>query len=224
MKRLFIFFLISCLIIPISCKRGEEDPLISLRSRNARLKGIWKLTSMDWTYESRRTNETTGSYRENHTIITRNYDGTTYTVIIDAVDTGHTGTNTWDDSYRGEYEQELDWTLEIIKDGTYHSMYEETYKKAKIDYTDPFREDLDTTYTNNRSEVSEGSGYWWWENSKKKKVMLEFSDLGLCKLVRLTKKEMIWEAGWDSNWQLNFDPDIEHYTEYNSSRLVWTKQ
>ena len=41
MNRLFVFFLL--IIFLVSCRKGEEDPLVSFRSRNNRLAGIWKV-------------------------------------------------------------------------------------------------------------------------------------------------------------------------------------
>jgi hypothetical protein len=46
MKRLILVLLVAIMAIPAfqSCKKGENDPTISLRSRKARLVGEWKLS------------------------------------------------------------------------------------------------------------------------------------------------------------------------------------
>lgn len=43
MKNVFVLFLIGVILLP-SCRKGEEDPLLSLRSRKNRLTGKWKVT------------------------------------------------------------------------------------------------------------------------------------------------------------------------------------
>lgn len=57
------------------CRKGENDPLISLRSRDARVTGEWKLVE----FESTRTEV----YSEDNTTVTvvrtASYDGTTWT-------------------------------------------------------------------------------------------------------------------------------------------------
>jgi hypothetical protein len=44
-KSAYIFLAISFILT--SCKKGEEDPFFSLKSRKARLKGEWKLTDIE---------------------------------------------------------------------------------------------------------------------------------------------------------------------------------
>ena len=47
---LLLFFALT-LIVP-SCRKGENDPLISLRTRKARVTGLWKLESGTYNYVS----------------------------------------------------------------------------------------------------------------------------------------------------------------------------
>ena len=44
-KNFIVFALLSVTIL--ACKKGENDPFLSLSSRKARLAGEWKLTKMD---------------------------------------------------------------------------------------------------------------------------------------------------------------------------------
>ena len=44
-KTIFLFIAIASLITLDSCKKGDNDPGLSLRSRTARLEGDWKLES-----------------------------------------------------------------------------------------------------------------------------------------------------------------------------------
>ncbi len=50
-NKLFKFGLILLMFAAVftGCKKGEEDPSISLLSRSARLTGDWNLTTGDWT-------------------------------------------------------------------------------------------------------------------------------------------------------------------------------
>jgi len=66
-----------------ACKKGENDPFLSLRSRDARLTGTWKLKSFTFTQTSvdvinnRPITSTTIEEYNGTVIITTNNDGTT---------------------------------------------------------------------------------------------------------------------------------------------------
>ncbi|GAB4285625.1 MAG: hypothetical protein Kow0068_11070 [Marinilabiliales bacterium] len=64
-----ILILITIPIILFSCKKGEEDPFISLHTRKARLTNTWKLIEMSY-----KLNESYSLY-ENTLNITSYYDG-----------------------------------------------------------------------------------------------------------------------------------------------------
>jgi hypothetical protein len=57
MKTALFVLLALIFVVPVSCTRkGEGDPLISLRSRKARLDGKWKIVSGKGTYEINQAN------------------------------------------------------------------------------------------------------------------------------------------------------------------------
>ena len=89
-----------------SCKKGENDPFLSLRSRKARLAGEWKLTSSESKSEQ--------TYMGATTTTTRTYDGTTETTS--QTFGGSTTTTTSDYTIN----------LTIEKDGTYTQVYTDT--------------------------------------------------------------------------------------------------
>jgi hypothetical protein len=63
---IILFFSFVCVFI-VSCKKGDGDPFLSLRSRKARLTGDWKVSSLKSTYKyNNKTFETTfdGSYKK----------------------------------------------------------------------------------------------------------------------------------------------------------------
>jgi len=54
MKKIFaVLLMLTLCIVAIQCKKGEDDPLISLRSRKARVCGDWSLTSGTMSQSSR---------------------------------------------------------------------------------------------------------------------------------------------------------------------------
>ncbi len=79
-----------------ACKKGENDPF-SLRSRKARLTGVWELKSADY--------KITYVENGNTDVTTYSYDGTTMTRTTDGDGTAYT------------YSE----TIEIKKDGTFSS-------------------------------------------------------------------------------------------------------
>jgi hypothetical protein len=82
-----------------SCKKGENDPLLSLKSRNARITGTWDLVSSDATGTS---SNTTGGTTTTD-VETTTYNGTTLTNN----DNGNISTVSYSQS------------IDIRKDGTY---------------------------------------------------------------------------------------------------------
>ncbi len=79
-KKLLLFALVATLTVPSfqSCKKGENDPFLSLKSRKARLKGDWELTSLNQT-------EVSGS-----TITTYTFNGSLLTVTSGSTYTSYT--------------------------------------------------------------------------------------------------------------------------------------
>lgn len=50
-KKLFVFGMVAIMLatVFVGCKKGENDPTLSLLSRKARISGIWELTSASYT-------------------------------------------------------------------------------------------------------------------------------------------------------------------------------
>lgn len=84
------------------CKKGENDPLISLKSRDSRITGIWVLSKVDM--KSANSNNYSGDIVNSS--ITDAFDGTSWTHV-------ESGTTTsWSYSYE----------VTIEKDGTFSSV------------------------------------------------------------------------------------------------------
>ena len=81
MKNLFKLFALASIVLAItfttsSCKKGENDPGISLRSRTSRLSGEWTLASSEYNSSYSRTNITDSNDKYSSSTVT-SYDGTT---------------------------------------------------------------------------------------------------------------------------------------------------
>jgi len=103
----FAMVLLVSVVAFSGCKKGEDDPGISFRSRSARFAGEWKLTSMDKTSTSTNSGISSSThYTYDGAILTRTstYDGTSYTL-----------TNTYSESFNTEKDGTYDYT--IIDDG-----------------------------------------------------------------------------------------------------------
>jgi hypothetical protein len=105
-----LFFALISTIIE-SCKKGDGDPFLSLRSRKSRLTGDWKVSSLKSTYKySNKTFETT-------------FDGLNKKVVITVKDTIISGSATnfiTTQSYYGEI------VIDYHKNGSY--IYTETFQ------------------------------------------------------------------------------------------------
>lgn len=108
-----LVLILSFSLIISSCQKGENDPLISLASRDARITALWNLADYEKTSITVQTN---GSV-EYTTTINYSYDGTTLTKVT----TSNAGTDTELYSYSSQFE--------IKKDGTYRS---ENIQNGKI--------------------------------------------------------------------------------------------
>lgn len=99
----------------VGCKKGENDPFMSLLSRKARLTGVWNLTSADYDYTT-----VNGS---NTTVYGYSYDGTQMTRTVDGTGTTY------------DYSEEI--TIE--KDGTF-----KVVTKEEEDYWDDVAQEMKT--------------------------------------------------------------------------------
>jgi len=224
--RALIYSLIVCTALPISCKRGEEDPGISFRSRNQRLIGSWVMTSKERTTESVRNRADDSEESEYVHNSTYSYDGTTATTVDDFTDiTTYFGppVTVSDNSRHTEKTEEGSYTLDVNKDGTYAYKNDFNLIAELIDYVNATVFDIDTTYTNN-NQVVELTDYWWWDNAKKKKVLITLAGSGTYKLIRLSNKEMIWEYVYGYESVGAPEPWASEYVTNITERITWAKQ
>jgi len=82
-KKLFALGMIAILLATafVGCKKGENDPALSLLSRKARISGVWTLTSADYSYikqNNNNTNQTDYTYDGTNLTETEDGDGVSY--------------------------------------------------------------------------------------------------------------------------------------------------
>ena len=77
MKKTIHYLMAIALIatIFVGCKKGENDPFLSLLSRTARITGVWNLSSADYDHIYTGDGDGTYSYSFDGTQMTRTYDG-----------------------------------------------------------------------------------------------------------------------------------------------------
>jgi len=217
MKNLFKTF-IAVAIVSVtvqSCKKGEDDPAISLRSRDARLIGEWKLSKYDSKLEVRKANTNTnvGGTSSTETLtITEVFDGSVETKTISYQDvTSPGGTKSENTTSRSNYSLEM----EILKDGTckitttQNPVSVSTVRVpaqprpslalaspgvgagAGYTWTNSF---YDETYNYaSSSNKDETTGYWHWLSSNKNKTTVLIDGLGMFNVRQLKNKEIVLE-------------------------------
>lgn len=111
MKKLFnstILFLALITLIETGCKKGEDDPFFSLRSRKARVVGDWKLTAGKET-ETTFDNGSATTYTSSYT-----YDGSTRAESETISNSSGSFTTTNSVSYTTTYKFEKDGTFSSV--------------------------------------------------------------------------------------------------------------
>ena len=167
MKRILIILAAGLFVMTAqSCtKKGENDPFLSFKTRDARITGIWELTSSRSVWEDETTGGGTFSSSKTEEI----------------VEDGVRKTNDWVDGVPvNNTEENVTGELTINKDGTYSSVGTSQLTLVNGIF-------VATTQTTSTSD-----GYWWWLNDKKKKTRIAFDDdAGSMNIDRLKNKEMV---------------------------------
>lgn len=117
MKNLFKIFALASIVLAVtfttsSCKKGENDPSISLRSRTARLSGEWTLSDMNY-----KTTYVNDSYSSSSVYT---YDGTIRTVVSTYKYGENSDSDTDTEAYSDKinFESDGSFTREIISGQT----------------------------------------------------------------------------------------------------------
>lgn len=199
MKNIFKILCIGIVLsITYSCKKGENDPFLSLRSRKARITGEWKLAS------SSETSTNTSDSGSSTTV--KNFDGTTETEVYTGI-LGSPVTST--KTLSEEYTFEKDGTFKVVRteiangntdittgEGNWafvgKSKTAELKNKesislsfTKFTYSDNSFEEYSGTFLNYSSLMI--------EQLKNKEIVISYDDSG----TNVNTSQM---GGWDNSW------------------------
>lgn len=211
-----------------SCKKGEDDPTVSLRSRDSRLVGEWTLVSMqktvNGTSSSNASDPATGSSSTSNTTIdyTAKVDGQTKTVTLSTSTVSSNSFGSSTSSENSTYTETYSMDMEITKEGTVKittdakpasvtSLYVPSQTlptgisnsaSTGSDFTFGLtwnQADFDGAYTYvGESTKSTEMGYWSWDDANKNKVVVNIDNLGRFYVRQLKNKEIVLEQIFDS--------------------------
>ena len=214
--------LIATAIFINSCKKGEDDPWLSLRSRDNRVIGKWKLVEQIEEYVSAST--ITESNNVNNVVENKTFNDKETNNVLDNI---LTKTETENDlsvlkSIRlnsptnsfiniditsiqnndKKWVKENSIELEIKEDNTWEAIYRTTdisflYRFfSKESSTDTiyreYTEEEDTIYSPAKTETRTETGYWYWEDGDKDKILINAGPMQ-GNIQRLAHKEIIIE-------------------------------
>lgn len=131
LKRISFFAIAALFFAPAfqSCKKGDEDPGLSLRSRKARLAGEWTVTEMNMTTTTENSNSSSGGSSNSSTNISEVvYSGTSLTEYMTSTNTNSGVTNTFRDTVIYD---NVTITYTIEKDGTFSKS--ETWTASEVE-------------------------------------------------------------------------------------------
>ena len=233
-----IIFLLAVAVISAtfisSCKKGEDDPFISFRSRDSRIIGTWTLKSQTYTDTRQTVTKTTNNVNsdvdntDEKTTETYTFDGTTYTEKTTDDNKDNNTTTSYDyvnnkfttsssetkdvqtttDTYTYSVE------VEIKDDHTYKATYTKTEltHKTSNSYTyggNTTTTETDTSYSPQNTKTWTEEGNWFWLDANDDKIYIEAGPLsGVLK--KLSNKEVIIEY---------INKNSTDKTDYNQSLL-----
>lgn len=232
-------FAISTPLFISSCKKGANDPSISLRSRDARIVGKWNMKKMEGKVMESLNSSNVTSYANNATITN---DGSKQALTLDQILTSTTGKVTTRNIIKN---QTYSLVLEIKKDQTFVA----TITTSNVDMkqtTDPaipnpdplifknsftiypvkinnytfetLKYDEAVTYDAN-SNVQTIQGNWSWEDGVKNKTYVVLNGFGKFYVDQLKNKNLTLKLN-DSN--TNVTTNVLGGIESSSSSLTYT--
>lgn len=236
MKKMKVILVLLAIAVTVpffnGCKKGENDPFISLRSRDARLMGEWTVSKIEGT----RTTDTKGNnvnitnYTNSLTTNTTTFDGSTLTSsnVTNSTYYGTTttlggGTKTYINSYSVAITIEEHGVVKVIETETKKTLTQSsipadncgtgqtpslTYNGLTCDGT--------YTYTTPTTTTNTYEGIWFWGTGKKNKETLILSGVGsmdgLYMVTQLKNKEIVLT-------QNSVDNDVDSGAENGSTSI-----
>lgn len=193
------FIIALTLVICFSCRTGEDDPLLSLKSRNSRITGSWKLVKMESkqsiltnTLENNDVNENTTQssitevqskkfsedFLEEKIKRFGRLENISYAWIIEADDTlAQAQTTVVEPDVERNLEYNYEFRLEIKKDDSYRII--KTSNLTREYFVDATKTDgisnpvvQDSIYSSSPSIEIVEEGFWYWREAHKDKAIL----------------------------------------------------
>lgn len=201
------------------CKKGEEDPFLSLRSRDSRIEGTWKLVSVEKSVTSTDNTSTTTVTTKETDVESLSYNGSSLT---------ETNKNTLEVSGSAA-ENETDKTVStyslsvtINEDNTY--TYDES-KTVTSFCTADLSDCTPVTVSTASTVVAKDSGDWFWLNSEKNKSEISTgAPYFWGKLIRLSNKELTIQGTIDESTKTTSTGFSNEVTEKGTYTYKWEKQ
>lgn len=219
-KKILVITAVALIAMPLfnGCKKGDEDPFLSLSSRNKRITGTWKLVK----YESKGTDKdvystSSGTDTEVDTY-TNSYDGTSWTTTFVNSDDATGTTEFWTNTTVYLYSLEVT----INKDNTYS--YNRTRTPSKS-CSDPDKAScIPQILTDQTTSTNNDEGIWYWLDSKDKKIYIGGPSLFNGTIKQLKNKELIIEeTRKDVNTSVGTGFTSTYTYEYTETS-TWEKQ
>lgn len=199
------------------CKKGENDPFISFKSRDKRIMGEWDLTKMELSSVTIDKDNTIGASSYNHqtTSVTTSFDGSVFSksTKTDYTDYPYIPNSTTSQTITDRYSKTI--TLTLDKHGVAKSTEMSTYISSTRATTPSdvcMTGDIpgltcDGTYTNTGTALSTSGTYdgkWSWmgDNKNKEQVYIELSGTmgGTYMIDQLKSKEIILKESSVNGW------------------------
>lgn len=239
MKKLIsLTFIISILaVLPFinGCKKGAEDPFLSLKSRDGRITRTWVLKEIvEETTEVTQMDETNDINNEyysktNTDVFTNNFDGTNLTEETSYTTEDEKLTIQNNPSFTENVKEtksvsyvknvyEYSVKIQIDDDNTYTATYmkklisrstEGSYTSSVGDGMYNYEYEDDTTYVKNDVQEWVEEGDWYWADANDNKVNI-FAGPLQGKLLKLSSKEVIIE---------DITSESDNYEEYEDDDL-----
>ncbi len=246
MKKIAIFGLIigTTLSILSGCKKGADDPFLSLRSRDKRITGDWVLAIEDVTTKRTVTTTVTDSNGDqaskNVSVSTEisSYSGSSKTVKMTDQTTTTVGSTTTTTTTTMEERYSLSVSETLGKDHIISNSWVETltyYKACDTCTAITDKEELAQLVAQNpwdfenRNESSENAGTWTWADARKNKIFI-MGDFIWGDILQLKDKELVLQGNFiTKNTDSSFDSFDEStsvtITDLNvAGQQTWTKE
>ena len=213
---------IAAVVALSGCKRGEDDPMLSLQSRDARVTGEWKLVGMDAEFLSH--DLLSDSYWGDSSDRKMEFDYALEDGILTV--TGHYDDGNQYESFESTERYAYEVELVIEKGGryTYKERLELISSKAtfwQYDYENDQYEKvtIDSDEQDMLSEVSY-DGYWHWKDNDRSKALLSLDMLGDQYLLELRNSTMVWEYVGNMSMELEEDAFFVRSSR-NRASIAW---